>query len=704
MLLWWCVCVPTVLGQGRAYERGERAYERNAYQDAIAAFTQVKATDACYADAQYWLARAYLMVDPPQLREAKAASRIAYNADKRNDDYRALSLLLSRERGNGFLPLFKQVRMEIIARRILRRDSTNAVAHLVIGARNAEDYTFAYSSVSLQDRGGSLMDNQGERVEDLLTRGVANVRNGVALDQRTDEIIEATSRVALDRRRYVRAYAYLLRAAKLDPTLRDPYPELMRIIAMADRYADAEPLLDAMAIHYQNTAEYWLYRGLVAAEAERYEAAERAFGEARVRLGEDEWQAFNNPSAFYEAGTPEANAAYWASQDPRFLTSYNERLLIHYARLVYADLRFGDMFGKYRGWETEPGQVVVRYGRPVKEINLQDRFDRFVTLRYDDELVFTFMDLAKAGKLTFFSPKASSFSGRPDFDMWKGDMTLRSKELFEDFPDRIENDKLASIPFPYLVNRLRGDNGQAVLWVPVGVVVNTFRRTPKRGAVTLVDGGQGIVAQAFELAPLDPSRTERLYAQGTLFVDNYQLSAPPGDYEMAVEFEVETPDPLVAFDRTSVKVPDYSGEGLSASDLVLAYLIDEDSGGSGGALGSVSRRGYTIDLAPWGIFTVGQPLYLYFELYNLGLNEGGEGRYDVEAVIQKRTERRRLFGRRDDSAVSVRTQQRISSTDVGDFLILDTSDQEPGLYTVRVEVRDRETGQRVEMERQIRLE
>ncbi|MEM6785624.1 MAG: hypothetical protein AAF624_18035, partial [Bacteroidota bacterium] len=390
-------------------------------------------------------------------------------------------------------------------------------------------------------------------------------------------------------------------------------------------------------------------------------------------------------------------------QDPRFLTAYNERLLIHYARLVYADLRFGDMYATYRGWETEPGQVLVRYGRPKREVNIQDRLDRVLTFHYDEALRFRFMDLAKAGKWTFYAPSARAFSGRPDFDLWRGDMTLHARELFDQFPDRIENDKLTSIPFPYLVNRLRGDDGRTDLWVPVGVVVNTFRRTPKRGAVTLVDDEQGIVAQAFELAPLDPTRTERLYAQGTLFVDTYRLSAPPGAYEMAVEFEVETSDPLVAFDRAEVEVPDYAGDALAASDLILAYLIDEASG-SGSALGSVSRRGYAIDLAPWGVFTVGQPLYLYFELYNLGLDAEGEGRYDVEAVIQKRNERRRLFGRSNDGAVSVRTQQRITSTDVGDFLILDTSDQEPGLYTVRVEVRDRETGQRVEMERQIRLE
>ncbi|GAB5517833.1 MAG: hypothetical protein RhofKO_00840 [Rhodothermales bacterium] len=701
----------TVLAQGeREFQRGQRAYERNAYREAIEVFTKIRGGDEKYAEAQYWLARAYLMVDPPMFAEAKAAARIAYNAERSNDDYRALSLLLSRERGNGFLPLFKQMRMEVIARRILRRDSTNAVAHLVIGARNAQDYTFAHGSVSIKDdlsqAGASLVNEKGETLERLMTRGTSGgsrARDGLIRDVVSDEIMEATSREGVAERRYLRAYAFLLRAAELDPTLRDPYPELMRVIAMIGRYSDAEPLLDAMAVHYEQTSDYWLYRGMVAVELDRYEQAEQAFARAKAYLSDEEWRAFNTPEAFYDGEEPEAHAAFWASQDPRFLTPYNERLLIHYARLVYADLRFGDMYTKYRGWETEPGQVIVRYGRPRIEINLQDRFDRALSFHYDDTLYFRFMDLSKAGKWIFYSPSASTFSNQPGFDMWNADHTLRSKEIFARYPDRIEEDKLESIPFPYLVNRLRGMDSRTELWVPVGVVVNTSRRTPKRGAVTLLNEDRGIVAQTFELAPLDPRHTERLYAQGTLYVDTYTLSAEPGAYEMAVEFEVQSADPLIAHNRTEVDVPDYTGDDLAASDLVLAYLIEEREVGTA-AQGAVSRRGYQLDLAPWGVFGIGQPLYLYYELYNLSLNAQGEGLYEVEAIIENREERRRVFGRDREEAVSVRTQQRITATDVGDFLILDTSDQAPGLYTVRVLVRDRESGQQVEMERQIRLE
>ncbi|GAB5517835.1 MAG: hypothetical protein RhofKO_00860 [Rhodothermales bacterium] len=676
---------------------GKRAYEVRAYEKAVRSFAKVGEQSSRYPEAQYWLARSYVNVDPPKLQDAAQAARKAYDAQPDNEDYRILHQLLSGEGGMGALPTYKQQRLEAIARRVLQHDSLNGAAYQVMGSRYLRDYTYVHGSITLAE------DEDVERLMLLDAQPDGASNTSFQLGATTSERIFGTSRERQAQKSYLKAYDYLLKAAEVAPVMRSTYAELMRLIAMAGRYGDAAPLLDRMAIPYDSTGEYWLYRGLVAVETERYEEAEHAFAQAKQRLDETEWQAFNNPAAFDDAEESEAVALYWSTQDPRFLTPYNERLLIHYARLVYADLRFGDAFTAYRGWETEPGQVLVRYGRPVVETNVQSPLDRFLHFHYDDVLLFKFMDMAKAGKPVFYSPSAGAFSGRPQFDMWNADHVLRSRELFTRYPDRIETDKLKSMPFPYLVNRLRGADGNVELWVPVGVGVNVAQPTPKEGVVTLVDAAQGIVEQAFKRAPLDPNSPRHSYQEGALSVDTYRLSAAPGTYEMAVEFEVQGVDTLAAFDRGPIQLPDYSSRELTASDLVLAYLVEEGDAAQT-APGMVERQGYHLDLAPWGVFTIGQPLYLYFELYGLGLNPQGEGRYEVEAVIEKRDERRRLFSRKKDSAVSVRTQQRIMTADVGDFLILDTSDQAPGLYTVRVVVRDRESGQQVDMERQVRLE
>src|SRR5690606_17930201 len=60
----------------------------------------------------------------------------------------------------------------------------------------------------------------------------------------------------------------------------------------------------------------------------------------------------------------------WTRKDPRYLTPYNERKPEHYARLVYADLLYGSEDLDLRGWETQRGQILVRYGVPEKDVVL----------------------------------------------------------------------------------------------------------------------------------------------------------------------------------------------------------------------------------------------------------------------------------------------------------------------------------------------
>ncbi len=63
---------------------------------------------------------------------------------------------------------------------------------------------------------------------------------------------------------------------------------------------------------------------------------------------------------------------YWNANDPLFLTKYNERLLEHYSRVAYANLRFG--FNDIPGWKTDRGEVYVRYGEPLNKTRFRPQF------------------------------------------------------------------------------------------------------------------------------------------------------------------------------------------------------------------------------------------------------------------------------------------------------------------------------------------
>jgi hypothetical protein len=184
------------------------------------------------------------------------------------------------------------------------------------------------------------------------------------------------------------------------------------------------------------------------------------------------------------------------------------------------------------------------------------------------------------------------------------------------------------------------------------------------------------------------------------------MSALPADgYEVSLEFETASGQ-TSAVQRRAVDVPSFDGAGLQLSDLLLAYYVEEADRAKPGR---VFRDGVSVQPAPWGVFGVGDPIYLYVEAYGLGL-EGDRTDYEVEASLRpKDTSRgvrrffRRLFGG-DGTAVSSAFEVQGDRADDTVYLFLDATGQEAGLYTLTVTVRDRVTGDEAERETDLLLE
>ena len=99
-----------------------------------------------------------------------------------------------------------------------------------------------------------------------------------------------------------------------------------------------------------------------------------AYDDIEFLMPEDEKKAYRDDPTVY-------SARYWTSKDPRYLTPYNERKLEHYSRLTYADLLYGSPDLKLRGWDTQRGQIMVRYGPPKSDVVLMPRSDGIFSAR-----------------------------------------------------------------------------------------------------------------------------------------------------------------------------------------------------------------------------------------------------------------------------------------------------------------------------------
>jgi hypothetical protein len=296
------------------------------------------------------------------------------------------------------------------------------------------------------------------------------------------------------------------------------------------------------------------------------------------------------------------------------------------------------------------------------------------------------------------------------------DYVIRARETFRDLPDRFEYEAPGrEIELPFLVASFRGPGGVTDVLVNYAIPISEFAQP---GDVINITASAGLFVVSPERDIL-AERRRTLYGLRTdqvvqfretnLWVDSEELNVAPGRVDVSVEFET-TSGNTVGVQRRSVTLPDFSGTDLSVSDVLLAYRVEETPDGRPITGADIVRRGLSIMPAPWSVFSHEQPIYLYFEVYNLAMGDGGRAEYEVEAALVPKEGGsgvsrffRGLFGG-GRGGVSAGLPISVASTEDGQYLILDASNQEEGLYSLRLRVRDRVSGREAGRELDLYLE
>ncbi len=60
---------------------------------------------------------------------------------------------------------------------------------------------------------------------------------------------------------------------------------------------------------------------------------------------------------------------FWKSQDPLYLSDFNERKMEHFGRLAYSNLRFKRFSANVEGWQTDMGKTYIKFGRYRRRIS-----------------------------------------------------------------------------------------------------------------------------------------------------------------------------------------------------------------------------------------------------------------------------------------------------------------------------------------------
>jgi len=313
-----------------------------------------------------------------------------------------------------------------------------------------------------------------------------------------------------------------------------------------------------------------------------------------LRLSEQRVFAEQPPAMRQELG-----AAYWRSRQVTFLADRNERLLEHFARFTTADFVFADPDGMRPGWDTNVGDVWIRYGRPLKirELAIRDGRGSFWSYGPNPDFVFTRF-------LTYQTYVVHE------------EAAAALRQAREEQPTRFMPAGIDAVqPLDRQIVRFRRPDGLGELLV--------LAPHPRREPATSLEEGVTLLGPGFQ-----PVARWRGPAAG----DGLRVTLAalrPGSYSLATE-ALDRTNRLIFQGRDTVTIARPDAD-LSLSDIVLVKRVD-------GPNQVASRSELNVDWVFGTTVDPGSPIGLFWEIYR-GNDTTAEGEYRVVFEIRDATER-----------------------------------------------------------------
>jgi GWxTD domain-containing protein len=398
------------------------------------------------------------------------------------------------------------------------------------------------------------------------------------------------------------------------------------------------PAADSLARHFAarfpEVPEFPLIAGAVAFENVLNTEADSAFAVALELMTTAEWQAYNEMSRNilgyadmdeYEAAPlveqPVMQRAYWVGVDPDATTDVNELHLEHIYRTFRADLFFSHASvvrswtrPQTRGWDTERGEISIKWGWPDR-IYASHGGGRREVWTYetdnDPEIVF-FEDQFLNGNLSI-PPVVSTTLARARYmnQVAEADSNTVPVNGTVDVVAFKDDDFNCSV---YTIMHVNADSMLSSLDV---ADLSAFAlRTRFFDEDWVVDEDFSSRIPAHEMAVI-PGSKYRLFD----IVRRYKM--PFGRYNVACTLEDE------ARRARSAQKGTCDAAHLASSDLTSSEVLFLREGMSGG---SITRGGELLTPNPWRAYGEGQNLGVYFEIYNLAV-VSGNSRYRVTYAI-----------------------------------------------------------------------
>ena len=178
-----------------------------------------------------------------------------------------------------------------------------------------------------------------------------------------------------DRKRTFKRYAQqskqaaeevLRKSMALDARNQNPYYLLGMLYFEDEAWAAFHTLMQALYAHYPNDKNVLLFCGLSAYQIGEYNESHEFYERAYDAMSLEERELLESIDLLKPADGPDdrlARDVFWKSQDPLYLSDFNERKMEHFGRLAYSNLRFRRFSADVEGWQTDMGKSYIKFGR-----------------------------------------------------------------------------------------------------------------------------------------------------------------------------------------------------------------------------------------------------------------------------------------------------------------------------------------------------
>ena len=347
---------------------------------------------------------------------------------------------------------------------------------------------------------------------------------------------------------------------------------------------------------------------------------------------------------------------FWKSQDPLYLSEFNERKMEHFGRMAYANLRFRQFSDDMEGWQTDMGKTYIKFGKfryrksdSVRWVEtwFYEQFKIFFTGNGADRWRFG-GGFEIAGKRLSPSSPASAFDDTnavanvfkrlPVRNVYPTRFEERSERIFVKTEQRYVDPYLnRKYTLPYLIAAFQ-ERDSVRIELSYMIPKDRLKENPEDGKVSFWDGVflfnehwdeiyNYRKSVNFALPPPIPAANAAARHRNNHLLISRNLYASQGTYHFSVELLDQTSG-AIGIARNEEQFL-YDKETFHLSDLLVANDIQTRNAFP------EHRDDLIITPNPVRTFSRLESIFIYLELYDLQRDNFGRTHYQISYTISK---------------------------------------------------------------------